>query len=153
MTNPMPDPQDPDDAMYQFVDEQPEDEYPQSPDSSLSHFTTRQQTPEDISRSLPVVVTKTAHGLQNGQQVRFTKLMPMPFANATGMYQLNNNAYYVGQATANAFSLFDAQGRGIDGRNYDAYISGGQFTVTGPTLPVVNPSHFPPPGDPPFPPE
>ncbi len=34
--NPMPNPQDPNDAMYQFIDTQPPSPYPNNPDSSLS---------------------------------------------------------------------------------------------------------------------
>lgn len=147
MTNPMPDPQNPNDPMYQFIDEQPEDEYPQSPDSSLSHFTYRQYTPESITQTFPIVVTITNHGFVNGQTLRATKFITMPFANATGMEQLNNRMFYVQRATTDTFELFDQNGLGIDGRGYTPYISGGQFTLTGPTLPVVNPAHFPPPGE------
>ena len=60
--NPMPNPQDPNDPMYRFVDAQPPSPFPNNPDSSLSHFTVRQFTPEDITATFPVVVTKTAHG-------------------------------------------------------------------------------------------
>lgn len=147
-----PNPQDPNDAMYQFIDEQPADEYPCSPDSSLSHFTTRQFTPENITAAFPPVVTLTAHGFSNGQALRTSKFISMPFANATGMEQLNNRTFFVQQATANTFQLYDQNAFPIDARNYTPYISGGQFILSGPTLPIVNPSHFPPPGVPPFPP-
>ena len=149
MTNPMPDPQDPDDAMYQFVDTQPASPDPNNPDSSLSHITERQFTPEAITATLPMVVTKTAHGLANEQAIRATKFIVMPFANATGMQQLNNRLFFVNEVTADTFILCDSNQVPIDGRQYTPYISGGQFTLTGPTLPVVNPSHFPPPGVPP----
>jgi len=141
-----PDPQDPDSPLYEFIDEQPEDEYPISPDSSLSHFTLRQFTPENITATLPIVVTKTAHGLQNGQAIRATKFITIPFALATGMEQLNNILYYVGQSTADSFQLLDSNSIPIDGRNYTSYISGGQFTLTGNPVLCVNPSHFPPAG-------
>ncbi len=111
-----PDPQDPDSPLYDFIDEQPESPYPNNPDSSLSHFTVRQFTPTAISATLPVVVTKTAHGLLNGMAIRATQFISWPAANATGMTQ------------------------------------GGQFTVNGPEILCVNPSHFPPPGIPVFPP-
>lgn len=141
-----PNPQDPTDPMYQFIDTQPLDAYPDSPDSSPSHFTVRQFTPEAITRALPVVVTKTAHGLKNGQALRATKFITMPFALATGMEQLNNKLFYVRQVTTDTFQLCDANTNPIDGRNFTPYIQGGQFTLTGPDLPIVNPSHFPPPG-------
>lgn len=148
MTNPMPDPQNPDDPMYQFIDTQPESTYPNSPDGSLSHFTDRQYVPEAITATLPIVVTITGHGFQNGQALRTTKFITVPFANATGMEQLNNRLFYVQQATADTFQLYTANGLPVDGRSYTAYIQGGQFTLSGPTLPIVNPSHFPPAGIP-----
>ena len=143
---PAPNPQDPNDALYQFIDTQPASPYPNNPDSSLSHFTVRQFTPEAITAALPVVVTKTAHGLINGQALRATKFVTFPFASATGMEQLNNRLFYIRQVTPNTFQLCDANTIPIDGRNYTAYVQGGQFTLTGQDLPVVNPSHFPPPG-------
>lgn len=146
-----PNPQDPNSPLYEFIDTQPESPPPNSPDSSQSHFTTRQLTPSAISATLPIIVTIANHGLQNGQALRATKFVRMPFANATGMEQLNNRKFYVQQATENAFGLFDENALPIDGRNYTAYISGGEFTLTGPDLPVVNPSPFPPAGNPPFP--
>ena len=146
--NPMPNPQDPDDPMYQFIDTQPTDEYPQSRDSSLSHFTYRQFIPESITQALPLVVTITAHGFQNGQALRATKFITIPFALATGMEQLNNRLFYVQQATTDTFQLYDVNGVPIDGRNYTPFIAGGEFTLAGPDVLIVNPSHFPPPGIP-----
>ncbi len=144
--NPMPNPQDPNDAMYQFIDTQPASPYPNNPDSSLSHFTTRQFTPEDITNTLPIVVTKTGHGFQNGQALRATKFITIPFSLATGMEQLNNSLYYIRQVTIDTFQLCDRNTNPIDGRGFTPYIQGGQFTLVGQDLPIVNPSHFPPPG-------
>lgn len=147
----LPNPQDPDSPLYEFIDTQPEDVYPVDPpagDSSLSHFTYRQFTPENITAALPVVVTKANHGLQNGQAIRATKFISIPFAVATGMEQLNNRLFYVRQVTTNTFQLCDSNTIPIDGRNFTAYIQGGEFTLTGPDVLIVNPSHFPPPGTP-----
>ena len=144
--NPMPNPQDPNDPMYLFIDTQPTSPYPNNPDSSLSHYTVRQFTPENITAALPVVVTKTAHGFQNGQALRATKFISVPINLATGMEQLNNRLFYIRQVTINDFQLCDSNTTPIDGSNFTPYIQGGQFTLTGPDLPVVNPSHFPPPG-------
>lgn len=148
LNNPMPNPQDPNDPMYVFIDTQPESPPPNNPDSSLSHFTNRQFTPENITATLPIVVTKTAHGFQNMQALRATKFVRMPFAVATGMEQLNNKLFYIREVTADTFQLCDANTNPIDGRNFTPYIQGGQFTVVGQDLPIVNPSHFPPPGVP-----
>jgi hypothetical protein len=149
LNNPMPNPQDPNDPMYVFIDTQPASPYPNNPDSSLSHFTNRQFTPEDITNALPVVVTKTAHGLQNEQALRATKFITIPFALATGMEQLNNRLFYIRQVTTDTFQLCDANTNPIDGRSFTPYIQGGQFTLVGEDLPIVNPSHFPPAGVPP----
>lgn len=143
-----PNPQDPLSPLYDFIDTQPPSPYPNNPDSTLSHFTDRQFTPENITAAFPVVVTKTAHGLQNGQALRATKFVTMPFANATGMQQLNNLLFYVQKATVDDFVLADRNTNFIDGRNFTTYIQGGQFTMTGADILVVNPSEFPPPGIP-----
>lgn len=140
-----PNPQNPLSPLYQFIDTQPASAYPNNPDSSLSHITTRQFTPEGITNTFPIVVTKTAHGLNNGQAIRATKFYAIPFAVATGMEQLSNNLYYVQNATTNTFVLADRNTQYIDGSNFTPYVSGGQFTETG-TFLEVNPSHFPPPG-------
>ncbi len=141
---PAPNPQDPLDPMYVIIDTQPASTYPNNPDSSLSHFTTRQFTPEDITNTLPIVVTKTAHGLQNGQALRATKFISVPLALATGMEQLNNRLVYIRQCTVDDFQLCDANTNAIDGRDYTPYVQGGQFTLTGPDVTIVNPQPFPP---------
>lgn len=138
-----PNPQDPDSPLYEFIDTQPESTYPNNPDTSPSHFTVRQKTPSAITAALPVVVTITDHGFENGNAIRATKFISMPIANSTGMQQLNNRLFYVQQATANTFELYDANGFPIDGRAYNAYISGGEFTLAGNTPLIVNPSEFP----------
>lgn len=142
-----PDPQDPLSPLYEFIDTQPADVHPCSRDSSLSHFTVRQFTPENITNGLPSIVTKTGHGMRNGDAIRATQFITVPFASATGMEQLNNRLFYVQQATADTFILTDANAMPIDTRNFTVYKSGGQFTTTA-TFLVVNPAHFPPLGIP-----
>jgi hypothetical protein len=141
-----PNTQDPNDPSYQFINKQSYDKHPVQRDSSLSHFTIRQFTPVAITNTLPIVVTIPNHGFINGEAVRATKFITIPFALATGMEQLNNLLFYVQQATTNTFELYDVKTQPVDGRSFTPYISGGQFTLTGPLLPIVNPSHFPPPG-------
>lgn len=144
----LPNPSDPFSPLYEFIDTQPGGTYPQSPDSSLSHFTKRQFTPEGITNTFPVVVTITAHGFQNGQALRATQFITIPFALATGMEQLNNRLFYVQQHTDDTFVLSSVDTLPIDGRNFTPYIQGGQFTLTGSDILIVNPSEFPPPGIP-----
>ena len=147
-----PNPQDPLSPLYEFIDTQPESPFPATPDSSLSHFTVRQFIPTSITNTLPIVVTIPAHGFQNGQALRTTKFISIPFASATGMEQFNNRWFYVQQATTDTFQLYDSNNLPIDGRSYTPYIQGGEFTLNGPQILCVNPSHFPPPGIPVFPP-
>ena len=152
MSNPILSTQNPNAPMYQFIDTQPPTAYPGDPSNSPSNITIRQQTPSAITAALPIVVTQDNHGYVNGQAIRATKFITIPFALATGMEQLNNNLYYVQECTTNTFVLADANGVFIDGRDYTTYIQGGQFTLTGESLAIVNPSPFPPSGYPPFPP-
>lgn len=146
-----PNPQDPDSPLYDFIDTNPESAYPNNPDSSPSHFTTRQKTPTAITAALPIVVTLVGHGFQNGQGIRATKFISQP--TSTGMQQLNNRLFFVQQATTDTFQLYDSSAYPIDGRNYTTYVSGGEFTLAGNTPLIVNPSEFPPSGIPEFPPE
>jgi hypothetical protein len=147
-----PNPQDPLSPLYDFIDTQPESAFPNNPDTSPSHFTTRQLTPTAITATLPIVVTITDHGLSNGLALRSTKFHTIPFANATGMEQLNNRLFFVQQATTDTFQLYDSNYIPVDGTGYTPFISGGQFTIAGNTTLIVNPSNFPPSGSPVFPP-
>ena len=148
----LPNSQDPNSPLYQFINTQPQDTPSASPNSSLSHFTVRQFVPTAITKTWPVIVTIVAHGFRNGQSVRTSKFITKPIANATGMAQLNNRQFYVQQATTDTFALYDASGLPIDGRDYTTFIAGGQFVLGGPQVLCVNPSLFPPLGIPPFPP-
>ena len=136
-----PNPQDPDSPLYDFIDEQPESPPPNNPDSSPSNFTVRQLTPTGITSAKPPVVTAASHNFLNGQGVRATKFITKP--TATGMEQLNNNQYFVQNITTNTFELYDEKALPIDASSYTTYISGGQFTVSGNSPLIVNPSVFP----------
>jgi len=129
---------------------QPLDAYPCSPDSSPSHFAVRQYTPTAITAAYPVVVTIPAHGFQNGQAIRATRFIVYPTLYATGMEQLNNRLFYVQQATTDTFHLSYVDTLPVDGRAFTPFVNNGvaEFTLTGPTLPIVNPSYPPPPGVP-----
>src|SRR5215510_3199768 len=118
LPNPMPDPQNPNDPMYQFIDTQPESTYPNNPDSSLSHITTRQYVPTSITNTFPIVVTIPSNGFYNGYAIRATKFITMSFANATGMEQLNNRQFFVQQLNGDDFQLYGNDGLPVDGRNY-----------------------------------
>lgn len=139
-----PDPQDPNSPLYTIVDTQPTSPPPNTPDSSLSHFTVRQFVPTGITAANPIVVTASSHGLSNGDTIRAMQFITRPVANATGMEQLNERLFYVQQVTEDTFILTDKYGRYIDGSNYTAYVSGGMFVLTGNPILTVNPSAFPP---------
>jgi len=103
-------------------------------------FATTQLTPTAIDKTNPVRVTVPDHGLQAQQTVRATRFYPLPVSDATGMYELNNNLYVVGNITTNTFDLFDQYGEPVDGTNYTTFIDNGlgQFNLTGPALYTEN---------------
>lgn len=103
-------------------------------------FATTQLTPTGIDTSFPVRVTLEDHGLSSGQFVRATRFYPLPIADATGMEQLNNRLFQVGNISADTFDLFDQYGNPIDGRGYTTFIDNGlgQFNLTGPSLDTQN---------------
>lgn len=113
--------------------------------SSPSHFTDEHYIPTAITAEFPPRVTIVGSNFINGQRLRATRFITMPFADATGMQQLNNNVYVVQQATVDSFDLYDIYGLPVDGRNYTAFVNNGlaQFTLTGPDLNIQNPAPDP----------
>ena len=102
-------------------------------------FAIQHKFPVDaIDKSNPIKVTILAHGMSNGQFVRATNFFYRPIS--TGMYELNNNLYMLGNVTTNTFDLFDEEGGYIDGTNFTTYIPNdlSQFTLTGPDLDTMN---------------
>lgn len=99
-------------------------------------FTTTQLAPTGIDQSFPVRVALADHGLSAGQFVRATRFVSFPLIDATGMEQLNNRLFMVGNPTTNTFDLFDQYGNPIDGTTYTTFIDNGlgQFNLTGPDL-------------------
>ena len=70
-----------------------------------------------ITQANPAVVSSTAHGYSNGQEVVLEGIV--------GMTTLNGGNYLVAGATANTFQLQDLDGNPIDSSSYPAYVSGG----------------------------
>ena len=94
-------------------------------------FTDQHKTVTGITTATPGVVTVASHGLTTGDRVIFTKL--------TGNIgnELNYNTYVVDVLTANTFALYDIYGLPVPVvSTYSA--SGGQITLTGPSLGVVD---------------
>lgn len=65
----------------------------------------------------PVVVTSSAHGYSNGDEVIITGVV--------GMTELNNKHFKVANKTTNTFELQDRDGNDVDGSAFTAYTSGG----------------------------
>jgi hypothetical protein len=78
----------------------------------------------------PVVITATAHGYSNGDEVIITGVV--------GMTELNNKHFLVANKTTNTFEITDVDGNAIDGSSFTAYASGGTvnkvYQITSPFL-------------------
>lgn len=72
------------------------------------------------TQASPVVVTSTAHGLANGDEVYIDGVV--------GMTQLNGRSFAIKNVAANTFELTTLTGTNIDGTAYGAYTSGGTAT-------------------------
>lgn len=70
------------------------------------------------TKANPVVVTDTAHGYSNGDEVRIQ--------NVKGMTELNNNVYTVTNKAANTYELYDSEGSPINGTAFTTYLAGGE---------------------------
>jgi hypothetical protein len=83
-----------------------------------------------ITQADPAVVTSTAHGYSDGDQVYITSV--------AGMTEINdsNIPYIVANKTANTFEVQDIDGNNVDSSAFTAYSSGGSankiYTVTTP---------------------
>jgi len=72
-----------------------------------------------ITQANPGVVTSTAHGLSNGDEVFLEQIL--------GMTEVNGKTFLVAGAAANTFQLTDIDGNNIDTTNFTAYSSAGVF--------------------------
>lgn len=78
------------------------------------------KTITNATQADPVVVTSTAHGLSNGDEVFITGV--------AGMTELNGRNFLIANVTANTFELQDLNGDDVDGSAYTAYSSSGTAT-------------------------
>ena len=74
-----------------------------------------------ITAADPCVVSSTAHGYSNGQDVFISGVV--------GMTEVNNRWFRVANAGANDFELTTIHGDDVDGTGYTAYTSGGAADV------------------------
>lgn len=72
------------------------------------------------TQASPVVVTATAHGFSNGDEVYIDDVV--------GMTELNGRNLLVANATTNTFELQTLDGVDVNGSGYSAYTSGGAAT-------------------------
>lgn len=72
-----------------------------------------------ITQADPGVVTSTAHGLSNGDEVFLEEVV--------GMTEVNGKSFIVAGVTANTFELNDVDGATVDTSGFTAYSSGGVF--------------------------
>ena len=73
-----------------------------------------------VSNAYPGVVTSTAHGLSNNNQIKITEV--------AGMENFNNKVYRIKNVPANTFELFDAAtNEKIDTTDLETYTSGGMW--------------------------
>lgn len=69
------------------------------------------------TQASPCVITDTAHGYSDGDEVYIDGIV--------GMEELNGRFFLVANKTTNTFELTDLQGNNIDSSSYTAYTSGG----------------------------
>lgn len=82
---------------------------------------TATKTITGISQTNPAVITSTAHGLTSGTEVYLSGI--------SGMKELNNQFFLVGNTTADTFELQDIYGTNINATNFNAYTSGGTIAT------------------------
>lgn len=75
-----------------------------------------------ITQADPAVVTSTAHGFSNGDEVVID-------ASVMGMYEVANRQFKVANVAANTFELQDMDGVNVDSTGYTAYSSGGNASL------------------------
>jgi hypothetical protein len=72
------------------------------------------------TKANPGVITSTAHGFSDGDEVYIDSV--------GGMTELNGRNYLIANATTNTFTLQDLFGNDIDTTGFTAYTSGGTAT-------------------------
>lgn len=84
-----------------------------------------------ITNASPGVITATAHGLANGDQVKIDNITTFLAYEYDGLVEfglvgLNTNVYLVANVTTNTLTLTDTDGNAIDTTNMGIYIGGGE---------------------------
>lgn len=81
------------------------------------HLTETATVITGVTQADPAVMTITAHGYSDGDEVYINSV--------AGMIELNNRNFKVSSSTANTFELQLMNGTGLDSTGYTAYVSGG----------------------------
>jgi hypothetical protein len=124
--------------------------------SNDGHVTETGKAITGATQASPVVITATAHGFLDGEEVAI--------ADVVGMTEINGRRFIVANKTANTFELTDQlTGANIDGAAFTGWISGGtasriftlatpytqaqlrslRFQQTADVVTIVHPSHAP----------
>lgn len=94
---------------------------------------------EGATQANPVVITSTAHGLVDGQPIRFKDIFGMSELNFVSVLNSAGNVYYVKTIDADSFELyttgvlnqdgvtFAATNTSLNGTSFGAYVSGGSW--------------------------
>lgn len=85
--------------------------------TSNAPITESAKTITGATQADPVVISSTAHGFSNGDEILINSVV--------GMTELNGKFFLVANATANDFELTDVDSNNIDGTGFTAYVSGG----------------------------
>jgi hypothetical protein len=91
-------------------------------EQSLSGLDGISATITGATQANPVVITATAHGFVDGDEIKIDSV--------AGMTEINGYRFFVTNKTANTFELYDLDGFSVDGTGYTAYTSGGIARLT-----------------------
>lgn len=84
-----------------------------------------------MTNANPGVITATAHGFSNGDQVEITGVLGLSGGVIAPMAELNRKAYLIANITANTFELQDLEGTNVDTTAFPAYHSEGEARKMG----------------------
>ena len=120
-----------DGATVKYIERQQERTYTQLEDAFYVDAGLTYDVPVAISgysKTNPVVITATSHGLSNGDTVDLSEILkvdPSVTKGAALQDDLNLNGFTVANVTANTFEL-QSNGTDVDGTAFAAYSSGGK---------------------------
>lgn len=91
-------------------------------EESLAALSKTAKTITGATQANPVVITATAHGLDDDDEIFIDSV--------GGMAEVNGRRFIVRNSETNKFELYNHAGDPVDGTNYGAYVSGGSIWPT-----------------------